>query len=195
MLPICFWRCSTKKDCSEEGVDNSPETTVKPFLRWAGGKSWLLKNIDQFLPSEIQSYYEPFLGGGAIYFYIKQNHKIQGNIILSDKNRGLINCYIHVRDNIETVIEFLQRYKNEEDFYYQMRDLVPKSSIEKAARFIYLNRTSFNGIYRVNLKGVYNVPYGFKSCKVLSISEMGHILNRTLLHNQAALTISLRPWL
>jgi DNA adenine methylase len=140
---------------------------VKPFLRWAGGKTWFLKVIKDFLPEKINDYYEPFLGGGSVFFFLKQTELIAGKSFLSDSNKELIECYIRVRDDVEGVIEYLQKYKNDETFYYHMRNLVPKSNSEKAAQFIYLNRTSFNGLYRVNLNGIYNVPYGFKSYKTL----------------------------
>jgi DNA adenine methylase len=140
---------------------------VKPFLRWAGGKTWFLKTIQDFLPEKINDYYEPFLGGGSIFLFLVQTGKINGKSCLSDSNKELIDCYTQIRDHVDGVIEFLQNYKNNETFYYHMRNAVPKSDIEKAARFIYLNRTSFNGLYRVNLNGIYNVPYGFKSYETL----------------------------
>jgi DNA adenine methylase len=143
------------------------QTKVIPFLRWAGGKTWFLKTIQDFLPQKINDYYEPFLGGGSIFLFLMQTGKINGKSYLSDSNKELIDCYIQIRDHVEGVIEFLQSYQNNETFYYYMRNLVPKSDLEKAAQFIYLNRTSFNGLYRVNLNGVYNVPYGFKSYKIL----------------------------
>jgi DNA adenine methylase len=140
---------------------------VEPFLRWAGGKTWFLNHIEKFLPDSIRSYYEPFLGGASVFFYLKQTRTIQNEIVLSDTNKELINCYVQVRDNVEGVIEYLSEYKNEKSFYYQIRGLIHKNEIESAAQFIYLNRTSFNGIYRVNLKGIYNVPYGFKKYEIL----------------------------
>jgi DNA adenine methylase len=150
--------------CSNKGHSNS---LIKPFLRWAGGKIWFLKIIQDFLPEKINNYYEPFLGGGAIFLFLMQIGKIRGKCYLSDSNKELIDCYVQIRDNVEGVIEFLQGYENNEYFYYKMRKLVPKSDLERAAQFIYLNRTSFNGLYRVNLNGIYNVPYGFKSYKLL----------------------------
>jgi DNA adenine methylase len=155
---------STSPNGSAKSISGS---SVKPFLRWAGGKTWFLKIIENFLPEQINNYYEPFLGGGSIFFFLMQTGKIKGKSHLSDSNKELIDCYIQIRDNVEGVIEYLQGYHNNEDFYYYMRSLVPKSDLEKAAQFIYLNRTSFNGLYRVNLNGVYNVPYGFKSYKTL----------------------------
>jgi DNA adenine methylase len=140
---------------------------VKPFLRWAGGKTWFLKTIEQFLPYRFRNYYEPFLGGAAVFFHLKQQGKLKANGVLSDLNQDLIDCFLQIRDNVEKVIKNLKTYQNEKDFYYHIRKFTPFSAEEKAAKFIYLNRTSFNGIYRVNLEGVYNVPYGFKTYKVL----------------------------
>lgn len=141
----------------------SSEMTVRPFLRWVGGKTWFLKEINQFSFKNINNYYEPFLGGGSVFFYLSRIGKLNNEIVLSDINKELIDCYIQIRDNIEDVIGYLQNYINEEQAYYSIRDLTPNPGSEAAARFIYLNRTSYNGIYRVNYKGKYNVPYGFKN--------------------------------
>jgi DNA adenine methylase len=148
-------------------INDKSSKVIKPFLRWAGGKTWLLPRLDQFIPDKFSNYYEPFLGGGAVFFYLKQLGKLKNRIVLSDTNRELIDCYIQVRDNVTEIIEQLKYYKNEKDFYYFMRNSNSQSGSKKAAKFIYLNRTSFNGIYRVNLKGKYNVPYGFKTYSTL----------------------------
>jgi len=141
--------------------------SVKPFLRWAGGKRWFIKEITQFLPHTFNNYYEPFLGSAAVFFHLMQSNKLQNNIVLSDLNQELVDCFVQIRDNVEGVIRHLETYRNDENFYYKIRDIAMKSEEEKAARFIYLNRTSFNGIYRVNLQGVYNVPYGHKKYRIL----------------------------
>ncbi|MBC8179893.1 Dam family site-specific DNA-(adenine-N6)-methyltransferase [candidate division KSB1 bacterium] len=135
----------------------------KPFLRWAGGKRWFLKEIGRFLPEKINNYHEPFLGGGSVFFFLKPENVSY----LSDSNTALINAYIQVRDNLTNVYSILETFENNKDEYYKIRETVYDDTISQAAQFIYLNRTNFNGIYRVNLKGEYNVPYGFKEYKVL----------------------------
>lgn len=138
----------------------SGEKIIKPCLRWAGGKSWLVKHLATLMPPEgYNNYHEPFLGGASIYLSIRPH----GTSYLSDLNQELIDTYITLRDNPNDIIEVLSTYSNDKDFYYTIRGNNPATDIEKAARFIYLNQTSFNGIYRVNLKGEYNVPYGFRS--------------------------------
>ncbi len=140
---------------------------IKPIIRWAGGKSWLTRSIDEYLPSDFNNYFEPFLGGGAMYFYLKSNNKILGNSYLSDINRNLINAYKQVKSNLEPLIQELDKHVNSKDYYYDIRSTIFNNKIENASKFLYLNRTSFNGIYRENLKGEYNVPYGFKIYKEL----------------------------
>lgn len=135
---------------------------ANPFLRWTGSKRWLVKEeIKKFLPETINNYHEPFLGGGAVFFYIKNKKEYCiNNFYLSDANEELINTYQELKNNSKMVIEALMKYTNTDEEYYKVREIIPIAPHEKAARFIYLNRTSFNGIYRVNSVGKYNVPYG-----------------------------------
>lgn len=135
------------------------DNTIKPCLRWAGGKNWLIKHLRPMLNGlEINNYHEPFVGGASIFLsLITPNHSF-----LSDLNEELINTYTMLRDHPDEVILALSKYKNTKEDYYIKRKYKPKTEINKAARFIYLNQTSFNGIYRVNLQGEYNVPYGFR---------------------------------
>lgn len=140
----------------------------KPFLRWAGGKTWLLKNISSFLPGSFNNYHEPFLGGGSVFFYLKPPN----NSYLSDSNSELVNAYKQIRDNVEEVISILKTYSNTKLEYYRIRNINFKNNVNAAAIFIYLNRTSFNGIYRVNLNGEYNVPYGYNNYKSLYDFEL-----------------------
>ncbi len=133
----------------------------RPFLKWAGGKRQILNQIDPFLPKDFEFYIEPFVGGGALFFYL-----LPEKAILIDKNPVLINSYRVIKENVEELIELLGNHKNEEDYYYKMRnaDRTPDfrnwSDIKKASRTIYLNRCCYNGLYRVNSKGQFNVPFG-----------------------------------
>lgn len=133
---------------------------IEPFVRWAGGKTWLIPHMPDILGDvQIEHYHEPFLGGGAIFFATEHKKKSY----LSDANPHLINAYIQVRDNPEDVIEIFQELPNTENDYYRIRsEMTEANTAENAARFIYLNQTSFNGLYRVNRDGRYNVPYGFR---------------------------------
>lgn len=144
-----------------------------PLFKWPGGKRSLLAEIEKIVPSTYDRYYEPFAGGAALFFSINPK-----NAYLSDTNKEVINCYIQVRDNPEEVIKKLKLLKNTEEDYYKIRASSPYSEIGRAARFLYLTALSFNGIYRTNLKGVFNVPYGHKTyivpCqqeKILSASK------------------------
>lgn len=141
--------------------------TLKPFLRWAGGKRWLTNKLIDLIPEEIESYYEPFLGSGSLFFKIFQKFGDKISYELSDINKELINSFIIVRDNPQELCEALNKYSNSRDEYYKVRETQCNTDLDCAAKFIYLNRTSFNGIYRVNKKGIYNVPYGYKQYKTL----------------------------
>jgi DNA adenine methylase len=138
-------------------------TIQKPLLRWAGGKTWFLRHLQDFLPPEFNDYHEVFLGGGSVFF----NMKLPGKAHLSDLNPDLMNAYYQLRNNPDDLIDRLIQFTNTEEDYYRVRATKFATGLDKAAQFIYLNRTCFNGIYRVNLKGEYNVPYGFKKYRQL----------------------------
>jgi DNA adenine methylase len=132
-------------------------TTPRAFLRWAGGKSWLVRRIaDLFGDLSFNKYHEPFLGGGSFFFAAGSSSVAY----LSDKNEALIETYQAIKTDCEQVISHLRGYTNNSEEYYRIRSNETSNEYERAAQFIYLNQTSFNGIYRVNLSGVYNVPYG-----------------------------------
>jgi len=151
---------STKEITSEQ---------PKPFLRWAGGKNWLIKHLKESLKDfNFKNYHEPFLGGASLFLHLRP----QNIAYLSDLNSELISTYSVVRDNVERLISEMEEYKNNEKFYYSVREQNTKSKVKNAARFIFLNQTSFNGIYRVNLNGVYNVPYGFRSKEFLNAQNL-----------------------
>lgn len=134
--------------------------TIEPFLRWAGGKTWLIPYLPLIIGNiRINHYHEPFLGGGAVFFALEHHRKSY----LSDANGQLINAYIQIRDNPDSVIDCLVKFHNTEEEYYRIRDhFSPQSAEESAAQFIFLNQTSYNGLFRVNRQGKYNVPYGFR---------------------------------
>ena len=133
---------------------------IDPFLRWAGGKSWFTPFLKSLIgDTSINHYHEPFLGGASCYFALEHKKKAY----LSDANEELINVYLQVRDNPYGIIEKLRDFSNTEEDYYKIRETVFASETERAAQFIYLNQTSFNGLYRVNRSGHYNVPYGFRN--------------------------------
>jgi len=129
----------------------------KPFLKWAGGKTQMISDLLKFAPPKFNRYIEPFVGGGALYFNI--NHP---KSIISDLNEELVITYNQVKRNVQDVIFVLDSYINTEEFYYRVRSISPSSlsDTERAARLIYLNKTCFNGLFRVNKKGHFNVPYG-----------------------------------
>jgi DNA adenine methylase len=138
-------------------------------LRWAGGKNWLIKHIEDALSEfPFKNYHEPFLGGGSLFFSVRPD----GCSFLSDLNPELVETYQVVKDNVSKLISELENYRNTKSFYYSVRKENFKSKIKRAARFVYLNQTSFNGIYRVNLEGVYNVPYGFRSKEFLESENL-----------------------
>lgn len=158
------------------GCENKPK--AKPFLKWAGGKGQLLAQIKNHYPDElgkrICKYAEPFVGGGAVLFDVLSNYDID-EVYISDANAELINTYIVIRDDVDALINLLKQYEyvylpmekdDRKEFFYEKRarfnclKKADQRTIEQAALFIFLNRTCFNGLYRVNAKGEYNVPMG-----------------------------------
>jgi DNA adenine methylase len=129
----------------------------KPFLKWAGGKGQLLWQLEKYFPDTFKRYHEPFLGAGAVFFHLNP-----GEAYLSDQNEELINAFLVVRDHLEELVRLLRLHKNNPEYYYFMRGLDSTSlgPVERASRFIYLNKTCFNGLYRVNKQGRFNVPFG-----------------------------------
>lgn len=130
----------------------------RPLIKWPGGKRALVGSILQFIPKKFGTYFEPFFGGGAVFFALQPS-----SAVLSDANEELINAYTQVRDNPQALAHALRSLKNSEHDYYKIRATAPRTELHKAARLIYLTRLSFNGIHRVNLRGEFNVPYGYKT--------------------------------
>ncbi|MBT6469465.1 MAG: DNA adenine methylase [Thaumarchaeota archaeon] len=138
--------------------------TPKPFVKWAGGKRQLIPILNQNLPDSFGTYYEPFLGGGALLFHILTERNGQ-KCSISDLNSDLVLAYTTIRDRIDSLITSLKSHernyqKDSKSYYYSVRESNPRSEIEKTSRLLFLNRTCFNGLYRVNSKGKFNVPLG-----------------------------------
>ncbi|HHY74738.1 MAG TPA: DNA adenine methylase [Bacillus bacterium] len=137
---------------------------AQPFLKWAGGKRQLLPEIRKYVPKRINTYYEPFIGAGAVLFDLQPK-----KAIVNDINVELVNVYNVVKDKVDELIEELKMHENRNDseYFYTMRDLDRDkkkynqlSQVERAARMIYLNKTCYNGLFRVNSQGQFNVPFG-----------------------------------
>ena len=139
---------------------------IPSFVKWAGGKKQLLEQFEPLFPKQFNRYFEPFLGGGAVFFYVLQKFKPK-EVIISDINEELINAYEVVKTDVERLIVELKQHKEYhlaegKKYYLTIRATNPSDlpNLERAARFIYLNKTCFNGLYRVNSKGKFNVPMG-----------------------------------
>ena len=124
------------------------ERIINPILKWAGGKRQLIPELKKYIPAKFNKYIEPFFGGGALFFHLAYD-----NSIINDNNPEIINLYKEISKRPKLIIEELEKYKNNEKFFYALRSSSPKTNIKKAARTIFLNRTCFNGLYRVNKKG------------------------------------------
>ena len=136
----------------------------KPFVKWAGGKRQLMSELEKNFPTKFGTYLEPFLGGGAVMFdLLTKEPNLKCNV--SDLNSDLVLAYVTIRDRLEKLIESLEDHsknyhKDSTGYYYEVRNQEPKNQIEKVSRLLFLNKTCFNGLYRVNSKGKFNVPLG-----------------------------------
>ena len=141
---------------------------MKPFLKWPGGKQWFTNHLLKIAPKDYNVYYEPFLGGGAAFFALSPSTGF-----LSDINSDLINSYVVMRDHpVELKTVMIQHNQNHsKDYYYRVRSHEYNDPIEKAGQFIYLNRTCYNGMYRVNKNGQFNVPIGTKTDCIYDIEQ------------------------
>lgn len=147
---------------------------VMPFLKWAGGKQWLARRLRRLVPKDAGRYFEPFLGGGALYFAL-----LPRTAILADINVELIETYRAVRDYPGEVINALSAWSNSKEDYYAVRATTYADPATRAARFVYLNKTCWNGLYRLNRKGEFNVPYGNSGREVFD-EEVIHAASRAL---------------
>lgn len=153
---------------------------VPSLIKWAGGKKQLLEQFEKYFPKEIERYFEPFVGGGTVAFFLLKNHPEIKKIFLSDINEELIITYNAVKNNIDELIILLKEYqlKHNKEFYYEIRaeDVKKLTPLQIAVRFLYLNRTCFNGLYRVNSKGQFNVPIGsYKNPNIANEEDLREI--------------------
>lgn len=141
---------------------------VLPFLKWAGGKRWLIQKYPEYFPKDFNKYFEPFLGSGAVFFHLQPK-----DAILNDTNKDLIDSYKAVTNRWKKVYFLLSEHQKNhcKSYYYCIRSTNYYSLEERAAKMIYLNRTCFNGIYRVNKKGVFNVPIGSRTKVLLDTDD------------------------
>lgn len=160
----------------------------KPFLKWAGGKTQLLGPLSTLIPDNFNDYFEPFLGGGAMFFYLANQNLIQDRVFLSDANFDLINVYKCLRDKpgllLSRLFEHQEGYMQDQiAYYYKLRRTTYDDDFERAAQFITLNKTCYNGLYRVNKNGIFNVPMGrYKKpliCDITNLRSVSSLLNRT----------------
>lgn len=176
----------------------TPPTPAKPFLKWAGGKSQLIEQLKKKYPPELKdgqlkNYYEPFLGGGAVFFDIIQNYPVE-NVYLSDINEELILVYLVVQNEVSSLIELLQNYQQHylsldaderTAYFYEMREVYNQSRFQlnykkrsdtwtaRAAQMIFLNKTGYNGLFRLNQTGAFNVPFGrYKTPKIIDAPNL-----------------------
>lgn len=135
---------------------------VAPVVKWVGGKRQIIDQITKYVPKTFSTYYEPFLGGGAVLFELQPR-----KAVVNDINSELINLYEVIKDNVEELIEDLKQHRNEEDYFYEIRELDRDKDkynkltpVQRASRIIYLNKTCYNGLFRVNKAGEFNTPFG-----------------------------------
>jgi DNA adenine methylase len=174
-----------------------PENLVpaRPFFKWAGGKGQLLPALTARLPARFRRYHEPFVGGGALFFHLWNSGRLGAGAVLSDFNPELIECYQAVRDHVEELTELLLRHKphfSDRDYFYAIRswDRQPgfreRPLVERAARTIFLNRTCYNCLYRLNNKGQFNAPFGYYKNPLIvdppNLREVSRSLQHVELH-------------
>lgn len=152
---------------------------VMPFLKWVGGKRQLMTEIEPLLPTRISTYYEPFVGGGAVFLHTQPK-----KAVINDYNSELINVYETIRDNVDALITHLATHENSSEYFYQIRGLDRQegfnelSKVERASRVIYLNKTCFNGLYRVNSSGEFNTPFGrYKNPNIINETVLRAVSN------------------
>ncbi len=156
-VPVVAQNPSVRATPIEPARRSAATAKAGPVVKWAGGKTRLLSELEERLPADLGAYFEPFFGGGALFFRLLPERACVGDV-----NAELINLYRCVRDDVDALIEDLHKHVYSSEYYYWMRgrDPLPMSDVERASRIVYLNRTCFNGLYRVNRRGQFNVPFG-----------------------------------
>ncbi|WP_302272074.1 DNA adenine methylase [Brachyspira aalborgi] len=180
-------------------------SNIKPFVKWAGGKNGLINSLISFIPKNFNSYFETFVGGGALFFYLKNLNILNSKkIYLNDKNTELINAYKQIKINPNKLLEELEILKNNhsKEYFYKIRnldrdfDFYSLSEVFRAARFIYLNKTCFNGLCRYNAKGNFNTPMGsYKNPKIYDkdlIFSVHEVLKNVSITNKDFEVVSLK---
>ncbi|WP_199751131.1 DNA adenine methylase [Brachyspira aalborgi] len=180
-------------------------SNIKPFVKWAGGKNGLINSLISFIPKKFNSYFESFVGGGALFFYLKNLNILNSKkIYLNDKNTELINAYKQIKINPNKLLEELEILKNNhsKEYFYKIRnldrdfDFYSLSEVFRAARFIYLNKTCFNGLCRYNAKGNFNTPMGsYKNPKIYDkdlIFSVHEVLKNVSITNKDFEVVSLK---
>ncbi|MGD1853777.1 MAG: DNA adenine methylase [Leptolyngbyaceae cyanobacterium] len=169
-------------------VQLSSPLALRPFLKWAGGKRQLVPELLKYVPSGYGHYYEPFIGGGALLLTLQPERAT-----ISDRNPELINCYQVVKDSVDDLIEHLQQHRNEKTYFYTVRGwdreaaFADKTRVQRAARIIFLNKTCYNGLFRVNSKGQFNAPFGrYKNPTIVDETVLRNVSQYL---NQANVTI------
>ena len=167
---------------------SSPTVALRPFLKWAGGKRQLVPELLKYVPAAYDRYYEPFIGGGALLLRLQP-----GAAVISDRNSELINCYQVVKHSVDDLLKNLQQHYNDAAYFYEVRgwdrqaEFASKTSVQRAARIIFLNKTCYNGLFRVNSKGQFNAPFG--RYKNPTIADETVLRNVSQYLNQAEVTI------
>ena len=157
---------------------------VLPFVKWVGGKRQLLNEVEKHIPEQFSRYYEPFVGGGAVLFYLQPK-----NAVINDSNEELVNLYNVIKESPEELIEDLKKHKNEEKYFYDIRGIDRErekyqvlTRIQRASRIIFLNKTCYNGLFRVNSSGEFNSPFGrYKNPNIVNdiiIRAVGNYLSK-----------------
>jgi DNA adenine methylase len=177
--------------------DNKAPVEPKPFLKWAGGKSQLLPDLVKRIPKDYAKYFEPFAGGAALFFHLQPR-----TAYLVDVNEDLINTYRVIKEQVDELICDLKQHVYDEDYYYQIRNIDRTEAyqawtdVQKASRLIYLNKTCYNGLYRVNAKGQFNTPFGSYSNPTIlnevNLRACSHALRNTKLITDSFLAIARR---